>query len=369
MAGATEEFCNNAIDRERLDRELRESEGRLQGVVSSLHETLIAVFDYEGRFSSLWVAPELEQRYSFWARDVVHGSLLDVVPPEMAQERIAEIRRVFETGESHRSEFMMTYPGGDFWHDVTLSPMLEPSGQVSAVVGFVRDITERKRAEQQIRASLREKEVLLQEIHHRVKNNLQIISSLLDMQSLSVQEPAARQVLQDSRSRVRAMALVHESLYRSPDLATVDVADYIGRVASQLFRLYGGLEGGIELDVQARGVSLNIDTAIPCGLIVNELVSNALKYAFPPDVDGADRQTAGDGRGEIRIEFLREDDGQLTLVVSDDGVGLPEDVDVHNTPSLGLQLVSMLTQQLSGTLQLDRSAGTVFKITFAPLEQ
>ncbi len=205
----------------------------------------------------------------------------------------------------------------------------------------------------EIRQSLKEKEVLLKEIHHRVKNNLQVISSLLYLQSRNVKDKETLGILQDSQSRVRSMALVHERLYQSSDLARVDFAEYIRNLANYLFRSYGVNMNLIQLKIKVGEVLLGVDTAVPCGLILNELVSNSLKHAFPDD-----RQ------GEIYIE-LRADDGQLTLMVSDNGVGFPEGSGFRNTETLGLQLVNMLVDQLEGTIELDRRGGTTFKITFA----
>jgi len=215
-----------------------------------------------------------------------------------------------------------------------------------------QEIAERKRVEEQIRASLREKEVLLKEIHHRVKNNLQVISSLLYLQSKNVQDQQSLEILQDSQNRIRSMALVHERLYQSQDLARVDFAEYVRGLANQLFRFYGVNTNVIQLKINMDKVFLGVDTAIPCGLMINELVSNSLKHAFP---DGRER--------EVRIE-LGLDDGQCTLMVSDNGVGFPQDVDFRDMGSLGLQLVDTLVNQLEGTIELDRSGGTAFKIGF-----
>ncbi|MEJ2207697.1 MAG: PAS domain S-box protein [Anaerolineae bacterium] len=212
----------------------------------------------------------------------------------------------------------------------------------------------RKRADEQVRASLREKEVLLQEVHHRVKNNLQIISSLLDIQSQGVEEPRAQQVLQDSRNRIRAMAFVHDRLYQARDLASIDLDDYIRSVVSYLHGVYGSLAQNIALHLQIEQVPLDLDTAIPCGLIINELVSNALKYAFPPDSSS----------GDVWIEFSAQPDGQLALAVCDNGCGLAPHIDLDTTPSLGLQLVRMLSEQLRGTVHLSREGGTAFRIVF-----
>lgn len=218
---------------------------------------------------------------------------------------------------------------------------------------ILRDITERKREEEKIRASLREKEILLKEIHHRVKNNLQIISSLLNLQSAHIRDPRALEVFKEGQGRVRSMALIHEKLYQSDDLARVDFSEYISNLAAYLFRSYEVNSGAVSLNVEADDVLLGVDTAIPCGLIINELVSNSLKHAFP-----------GGGDGSINIRLRPAGRERLTLTVADDGVGLPPDFDVRNTPSLGLQLVNTLARQLGGAVEVNNGAGVEFKITF-----
>jgi two-component sensor histidine kinase len=235
--------------------------------------------------------------------------------------------------------------------------MRDEDGTELGIVYVGRDLTERKRAEEQIKASLQEKEVLLKEIHHRVKNNLQVISSLLYLQSKNIQDRQTLEMFQDSHYRVRAMALVHERLYQSQDLARIDFAEYVRSLANHLFRSYGVNTNVIQLKINVHNVFLGVDMAIPCGLIINELVSNCLKHAFP-----------GGRGGEIQIELPADDDGQCTLVVSDNGVGCPEDLDFRDTGSLGLQLVNMLVEQLEGTIELDRGGGTAFEIRFATLE-
>jgi two-component sensor histidine kinase/CheY-like chemotaxis protein len=229
-----------------------------------------------------------------------------------------------------------------------------------------QEVVERKRAEGQVRASLQEKEVLLLEIHDRVKNNLQVISSLLDMQSGYVGDRQALKVLRESQDRIRAIALVHERLYASADLARIDVAQYLESNVDYLCGIYGQRAAGVALKVWAQDVALNIDTAIPCGLIVTELVSNALQHAFPA---GRDKDLAADDAKEIAVEMRSEGDGLLSLTVSDNGIGLPPVVDPATAESLGLRLVALLTQQLRGTLELDRSTGTAFMIRFPTPKQ
>jgi two-component sensor histidine kinase len=215
------------------------------------------------------------------------------------------------------------------------------------------EITERVRKEAQIKASLEEKEALLKEIHHRVKNNLQVISSLLNLQSSLVADPQALEVFQESQHRIRSMALVHEKLYQSESLAQIDFAEYVRTLTTYLFNSYGDRAQHITLDIQAEDVFLGIDTAIPCGLILNELVSNALKHAFPNGQEG-----------KIRVEICVGSEQQSTLTVSDNGVGLPESLDLHNTTSLGLQLVNILVRQLDGTMEIHGQGGAEFKIGF-----
>lgn len=215
------------------------------------------------------------------------------------------------------------------------------------------EISRRAQAEEQLTGSLQEQEVLLKEVHHRVKNNLQIISSLLELQSDAIHDPRLLELFRDSQSRIRSMALVHETLYQSQDLARFDVAPYVETLSVQLFRSYGADLQRITLRTEVERVVLNIDSVIPCGLILNELLTNAIKYAFPPG------QT-----GEIRVALHVDADQRVTLVVQDTGIGFPEDLDFRHTDSLGLQLVSMLTTQLGGTIELEREGGTRFTLTF-----
>lgn len=225
---------------------------------------------------------------------------------------------------------------------------------------LAREIEERKRAEASLREahaslqqSLREKEVLLKEIHHRVKNNLQVVSSLLQLQSQRSPDPAIVELFRESQHRVRSMALVHERLYRSQDFLHVDFTDYIASLAKYLFHSYKVDANRIRLDVEVRAVQLSIDAAIPCGLLVNELVANCLKHAFQ-----------GRDHGCVRIELVPATAGHIVLSVRDDGVGLPADLDLLNARSFGCQLVVDLAGQLHGTVQVERNGGTTVRVLF-----
>ncbi|HWR88674.1 MAG TPA: PAS domain-containing protein, partial [Dissulfurispiraceae bacterium] len=229
----------------------------------------------------------------------------------------------------------------------------DAEGSIVRSVGMVQDITERKMAEDALRASLEEKTVLLKEIHHRVKNNLQIVSSLLNLQADQEKNEAALAALRDTQNRVRSMAMLHEMLYRTESLARVDFASYIEGLCAQLFHALSADPHRVRLDCRAAAVELGLDHAVPCGLLVNELVSNAIEHAFP------------EGRaGSITVELCRRADDRLVLTVADDGIGLPAGLDISHTSTLGLQLVRILTTQLKGTLDVKRGKGTAFHVTF-----
>jgi len=216
------------------------------------------------------------------------------------------------------------------------------------------EITKRKKAQDKIKASLREKEVLLQEIHHRVKNNMQIISSLLRLQSRKIKGKRALEAFESSCNRVKSMVLIHERLYQSKDFARIDFAEYVHGLTNHLFTLFQMKPGAVKMDINIKDISLDLNTAIPCGLIVNELVSNSLKHAFP---DG--------GTGRIKIVIKSLNKNEIELTVSDNGVGIPDEVDFRETKSLGLHLVSILAEdQLQGKIKLDKTKGTRFEIRF-----
>ncbi|MDO9528438.1 MAG: sensor histidine kinase [Syntrophales bacterium] len=222
---------------------------------------------------------------------------------------------------------------------------------VACVVGII--INRHKRAGEQIKKFLKEKEVLLQEIHHRVKNNMQVISSLLDLQSQYVKDKESLEIFKECRDRILSMASVHEKLYQSKDMVKIDFDDYIRSITKHLFRAYVVHPNTVRLNVNCSDVFLDINRAMPCGLIINELISNALKHAFP---EGK--------KGEVTVDFHPDGDKRLTLVVSDNGVGFPEDIDISDTETFGLRLISILVNQLKGTLKIERDGGTTFKITF-----
>jgi two-component sensor histidine kinase len=216
-----------------------------------------------------------------------------------------------------------------------------------------QEIGERRKAEGALRALVEEKVVLLREIHHRVKNNIQIISSLLRLQSRSIRDRAALDAVNECQNRIRSIALIHEKLYQSQDFARVDFGDYIENMVGHLVSFHSGVGGRVRFRLEADDVKLDINRAIPCGLIVNELATNALKHAFP------------EGRaGEIVIRLRALDGGRHELAVKDTGVGLPDGIAFETASSLGFQIVGDLVKQLEGTVEIVRGAGTEFIVRF-----
>jgi len=245
------------------------------------------------------------------------------------------------------------------WINISAVPQFRPGGsQPYQVYTTFADITERKQAEEVIRTSLREKEVLLREIHHRVKNNMQVISSLFNLQAGYIKDEEALRILKEGQTRIRSMALVHEKLYQSGDLSRIDLAGYIQSLSAHLFHVYLVDPNQVRLETEFEDVPLDINTALPCGLILNELISNALKHAFP----------AG-RKGVLMIRLRRGKDGAVELRIADNGVGFPKGLDFRRIESLGLQIVNLLVGQLEGTIKLAGKNGTAFTVAFREMKQ
>jgi two-component sensor histidine kinase len=288
--------------------------------------------------------------------------VLDVLLParlsQIHRQHIAE----FESSPTlarkmgERSEILgRRKDGTEFPAEASISKMVVGGETMFTVI--MRDITQRVRADEQIKSSLREKEALLKEIHHRVKNNLQVVSSLLGLQARSIEDLGTRKKFQESQNRIHSMALLHECLYQSDNLAKIHFNGYIQQLAEYLLRAYGeSASERVRLHVDLDSLYLDMDTAVPCGLIINELISNSLKYAFP------------DGRsGEIVVRLRGNGDRISSLSVADNGVGLNTAVQWSSTKSLGLRLVRTLSQQLGAQVQLEDEPGTHFRVTFAPI--
>jgi PAS domain S-box-containing protein len=279
----------------------------------------------------------------------------DVLHPDDAERTIASWQECVRTGGTWDIEHRIRGTDGQ-WHYVLArgAPVRNEQGKIISWAGINLDISRIKQAEDQILASLAEKEVLLKEVHHRVKNNLQVISSLISLQADCLVDAQLQEVLGDVRDRVKAMALVHEKLYQAEDLARLDFAEYAFSLLKNLWSSHSAANGNVRLNMFPAPLILPVEMAVPCGLILNELASNALKHAFP-----------GGRGGEVTVTLEHDTaTGVVCLGVRDNGVGLPADLDWRQSPSLGLRLVQMLAKQMRGTVQTGSGPGTQFQINF-----
>jgi PAS domain S-box-containing protein len=339
-------YCQDLTEREQAE----ETRHRLAHLVESSADAIFAM-SLEGTIES-WNAAA-RKIFGYSPEEVV-GRSSGMLVPEQGGSELQGLLNTLRDGANavHHQLKYRRKDGTLFDAAVAMSAIVDNAGRIVGLSKVVRDISDQKLAEQRMLQSLREKEVLLREIHHRVKNNLQVISSLLNLQMERVANPAARQALTESQSRIRSMALVHSLLYRAKDLAHIDFLEYLRTVVQSLVMTYGAEPSTIEATVSGAPVQLDIDRAISCGLIVTELVTNALRHAFPHH-----------RHGRIDVEVVSDAD-QVKLAVRDDGIGLPREAQHGTVPSFGLQIARTLTQQLDGTIELVVDRGTAAYVTF-----
>ncbi len=343
-------IVRDITDRKRAEQALQKSEEHFRTLIENASVGACMV-DLQGRFVA--VNQALCDYLGYTEEELRRFAFNDVTYPEDREAGTEGVRRVV-SGEIERYTLEKRYvrkDGGIVWGIVSFSLIRDREGKPEYFVTNVQDITQRKAAEEQIVSSLREKEILLKEIHHRVKNNMQVISSLLNLGNLRIADPGAKAILHDSMNRIRSMALVHEALYRSANMADIDFSEYLRTVTSWLLRSAG--RDGIRCTVEGEDIHLSVDMAIPCGLIVNELVSNALKHAFP------DRS-----EGSIAVALETPAKGRIAIRVQDDGVGMPPGADPRTMSSMGMTLVASLVDQISGTLTMECRKGTAIVVSF-----
>jgi two-component sensor histidine kinase/CHASE1-domain containing sensor protein len=315
----------------------------------------VGIWDYDVVSNNLVWDDQMYFLYGA-APDNFSGALdawLARVHPEDRQRGDHETQLALRGEKEFDTEFRVLWPEGTIRNIRALAVVQrDAAGKPLRMIGTNWDITAQKQAENTIAASLLEKETMLKEIHHRVKNNLQIVASLLNTQSSYLQNDKAREAFQESIDRVRAMAMIHAQLYEFQDLTRIDFGRFIQDLIGNIIQSYGGAEFPVEITMDVGGVSLGIDNSIPCGLILNELVSNALKHAFPEKKEGT-----------IHIR-MRLEDNRVTITVQDNGIGFPEPLDLTKVKSMGLRLVNILVRQLSGKIDMQVDSGTTWTITF-----
>ncbi len=339
--------CRDISDRKQAREALQQAKDKLQAVLDAV-PGLVSWISSDLRY--LGVNRHLAATFNLPPESFT-GQIIGFI--DNSDEFAKFLRQFFASANQTDAQILTLEVNGESRNYLIVAQKYQ---QGSACVSVGIDITERQQAEENLKASLREKEVLLKEIHHRVKNNLYVVSSLLEMQSDLIFEPDISKMFQDSRNRIYSMALIHEKLYRSQDLAQIDLSEYLENLVFNLFESYAIDDSRIQLDFDAEPILLNIETATPCGLIVNELVSNTMKHAFPDDREGT-----------ISIKCHQTETGEIHLIIGDNGIGFPEGLDFRNTSSMGFQVVCTLTEQLEGTIALEREQGTVFQLTFAEL--
>jgi len=336
----------------KAEEELRLSEERHRAIYDQAY-TGIARIAKMGRF--LLVNQRLSDMMGYSSEELYKKTFYELVLEEEVESSLRDWDDLL-SGQITNFSKEQTYIRKDgrlINANVTVSLVRDVNNAPNYFVAVFEDVTERKENERRLQESLKEKEVLLKEVHHRVKNNMQVISSILNLQSSYIDDEKALSVLSESQDRIKSMSFVHESLYQSDTLSEVNFAEYIRNIARNLYHSYGRPQGGIELVFHLDSIFINLDTSIPCGLIINELVSNALKYAFK-----------GRETGTLAIHLTRVNDAVLRLIVEDDGVGLPESFNVETAESLGLQLVTTLATQVGGNLKVESSQGTRFTLDF-----
>ncbi len=332
----------------------RRLEERFRLVVEAAPSAMVMI-NANGRIEM--VNAQAEQVFGY-ARHEMLGRPVEMLVPERFRGHHPSLRNSFFAAPqarpmgAGRDLYGLAKDGSEFPVEIGLNPIETEEGPM--VLSAIVDISDRKQREERIQVALKEKDVLLGEVHHRVKNNLQIVYSLLDLQSSRITDQTALDMLRDSQNRIRSMGLIHQTLYQSKDFAKVDFRHFLDSLVPMLVGSYGASPDRIGVSIEAEQVLLPINAAIPFGLIVNELISNALKHAFPRG-----------RRGQIRVRSSSEPGGRTVLSVADDGIGIPDGVDLAKTSTLGLQLVTLLADQLGSKIAMRRSDPTEFVLSFA----
>ena len=348
----------NHLYQENLEQLVEERSAALSKKTAFLDSILrssmdLAIVATDTDFRITYYNPTAERQHGYTAEEVIGKTLMEIYTKEnMELERFEKAVETVKKEGEYCYEIVQEKEDGTHYLDSRVSGIYDENKKLVGFLSSSRDITEKRRTVEQIKASLKEKETLLKEIHHRVKNNLQVISSILNLQAGHIEDREFKGLFKESQDRIRCMALVHAQLYQSNDLSNISLSEYIKSLIANIIESYAYRPSLLNLKIDAEEIQLDIDTAIVLGLILNELCTNVLKYAFP------------EGRqGELKIDFKSSDNNYL-LVVSDNGVGLPDDFEIDKANSMGFLLIESMVKQLDGTLEIDQSSGTSFRIIF-----
>jgi PAS domain S-box-containing protein len=348
-------------ERQCAEEELRKSEKRYRLLADNVDDI---IWTMDANLHQTYCSPSVERIRGFTVEEAEGQSLEEILAPsslELALKSLAEGRQELRGADSNRSRSwsleleLICKGGGTIWTEMNIRPIWDDRGWMVELVGVARDITRRRNDEERLRESLREKEVLLREIHHRVKNNLQLMTSMLDLQCQTIGDKATADPLKEAQNRIWAMAVAHETLYRSGDLASLTAAHYLDRLLSDLWATVGTELRQVALTQDLEDIPLQVDAAINCGLILNELLTNCFKHAFPDRKGGA-----------INVSFKAMGENLVQLVVQDNGVGLPPWIDPRCSKTFGLNLVAMLVEEIRGKMNVSADRGTTFRIEFSP---
>ena len=342
-------IITDITERKKAEEVLNHSHDLMRYIIEH-NRSAIAVHDRDLKY--VFVSQRYLDDYKVKERDVIGMHHYDVFPDLPQKWRDVHQKALAGEVSSAEDDPYIREDGSVDWTRWECRPWFEVDGSIGGIIIYTEVITERKKAEEQIKASLKEKEVLLREIHHRVKNNLQVIASLLKLQAFRTENPEYQKLLKESVNRIQTMGLIHNLLYKSGNFKLIDFNEYINKLCDNLKSLFMVTIGDITITTDIQDVFMELDSAIPCGLIVNELISNSMKHAFP------DFRT-----GEIGISMKSKVNDTIELIVEDNGIGIPESFDWENTESLGLNIVNLLVRQLDGGIELIRNNGTLFRIT------
>ena len=368
---------NQARELLQKNQEILEKREKHLRLITDNMMDLITRIDTNGEY--LYISPSAHKVLGYTPDNMMKNNIIDLVHPDDLEKLKSYAQEAVKTRSPIELEYRHKISSGDYaWVETASTPIFDDENNFKGFVCGSRNINYRKNVEEQIKTSLEEKEVLLKEIHHRVKNNMQIISSLLSLQSKYIQDENYLAIFKESQDRVKSMAMIHEGLYKSDNLARINFEEYTNNLISGLFNSYGIDENIIKTKINLDEVLLDVDTAIPLGLILNELITNTLKHAFPEytphskNDEFADPVKSMDTTNsqfnyfeEIKRELsvsISQNNDMLKLMVCDNGIGLPENLDFRNTKSLGLKLVNALVGQLMGEIKLEKDNGTKFII-------